>query len=602
MKRKFRYFSLLAGVSVFSLSSLAFTACSGGSSDGLATIRLDQTHLNMDVGYTSKLRVSVTSKSLSTSEVKWISTNENAVVVRGGTVFAIGAGDAEVHAFLSGAGNLATCYVTVEDNEGPVTPKDPSLRLNVTNLNVSLGGSSSLTAYYYPSSTKVTYRSDDESIAKVSAEGVVTGVHEGTTVITATGDVDPAKQIATCIVVVSDSGEVPVVVPDDEKHLTGSIKVGVPSNQTAFVTDLLDKFNELTESTVSFSTVKWEEDKAAENMGTPADGPDVFPYASDQTLRLYARKALAVLPTENVTWISDNMGAEAKTYATLKGINKVVGYPFAGDNGPVMFYDKSVVSNPDEINTIDKLFAKCEELSPKREVNFDLVNGFYAAGAFMTFNGGESLYNLVAKEGGTFSSRATFNSEAGKKGAKLMSSLFAQPRIMGAADAPTATTRVLATITDASKVASFKKLMGANYAVAPLPMISDQDPTRIGIYIGYKFYGVNPSKGGGADHLKLQHIVAKYLAGEYCQTQRFQEFATKPTLTSLSEIAKNEPHINALNIHIANKHYVPLTAVDVALWSQTMSAAKSIKTAGAGITDDQIEEILQSLDEQLYVK
>ena len=596
MKRKFRYFSLLAGVSSFAFTVAGMTACGGGSTT-LASMRLSETYVELNVGESSKISASVSPKSFADTPAEWFTSDSSVAVVQNGTIFAVGEGSAEIRAFVPGVKKLPICNVQVND-DGVIPVGEDSLRLNIKTKEIALNGSFSITYAVYPANTPVSFRSDNENIATVTQDGLVTGVSAGTTTIIATSGHE-TPLFASCSVIVKDSSETIVdVIPDDEKHLTGSIRVGAPANQQTFVKTLLDDFNTTHESNISFSLVKWEEDKAAENMANPKDGPDVFPYASDQTFRLFARNSLAVLPDANITWIKTSMGEEAKTYATLKGVNKVVGYPFAADNGAVMFYDKAVVSDPSEIDTIDKLFNKA--VSTGREVDFALTNGFYASGALMTYTGGQTLYDFRALAGGTYQATSTFNSEEGLRGARLVSTIFNKPKIMDAAEAPTATTKVLATITDASKVASFKGTMKTNYGVTALPKVSsDPDAPRVGIFLGYKFYGVNPAKGSGAAHLQLQHIIAKYLANKYCQEKRFETFYTKPTLTELQTLATSEEHVVALNTHITEHAYIPLTAVDSALWAQTMNAAKDIKNGGVDITDAQLIKILGELDTQL---
>ena len=53
------------------------------------------------------------------------------------------------------------------------------------------------------------------------------------------------------------------------------------------------------------------------------------------------------------------MGDAAYNAARL---TSVVGYPFAADNGVVMFYNTDVVKDPSEIDTVTKLFAKADDL------------------------------------------------------------------------------------------------------------------------------------------------------------------------------------------------------------------------------------------------
>ncbi len=601
MKRNNLGFSLMVAVSALVFGASALSGCSAAQGEVTqAQIRLSASTLNMKVGETYQINASVSPKIFMNSEAIWLSTDENVAVVKSGYVFAVGEGKATVHVFI-GTGH-ATCQVTVtDDGEQGQGEQQPYLRLSTSSQTIPLNGSFTLTYYAYPTDTTVTWISDDENIATVN-NGVVEAKSAGTTRINARGS---NNLTATCVVVVTENVDIDDdPVETEDLGYTGTIVVGAPLIQQEFVTDLLTNptygFNAVTNSNVTFKVMTWEEDKAADQMVNPADGPDVYPYASDQTLRLYARKALAVLPKANSKWIKDEMGQTAYDYATLKGVGQVVGYPFASDNGYVMFYDKSMVSNPNDINTIDKLFQVAED--NECEINFNLTNGFYAAGTLMTYAEGNSLYTLTAGDGGTYTSTSRFNSDAGYKAARVMKTIFSKSNYMGAAGAPGKNLGVLATITDTSKVAAFKKALGDNYAAAPLPYVSEEDQTRLGVYLGYKFYGVNPSKGGGASHLEVSNAVAKFLVNKTAQTKRYEQFYTKPTLTELSSLGENEAHIAALNRQIADNGTIALTAVDVALWSQTGDAALSIQKLPSTATEADYRKILAGIDAKLTVK
>ena len=599
MKKNNFGFSLMFAVSALVFGACAMTGCSANQGEVTqAQIRLSASTLNMKVGDQTQIKASVSPKTLMNSEATWLSTNEDVAIVKSGYVFAVGEGDCKVHVFIGSA--HAVCDVHVIDEGGGDVVSQPSLRLSASSQTISLNGSFKLTYYAYPTDTTVMWESGDSNIATVN-DGLVEGRSVGSTTIVARGSNGLS---ASCIVTVTDQVDInDDPVDTEDLGYTGTIIVGAPLTQFDWVTNLLNNptygFNATTNSSVNFKVVVWEEDKAADQMANPADGPDVYPYASDQTLRLYARKALAVLPKANSKWIKEAMGQTAYEYATLKGVGQVVGYPFASDNGYVMFYDKSLVSNPSEINTVDKLFQKA--VDNDCEVNFDLTNGFYAAGTLMTYAGGESLYTLTAGDGGTYTSTSNFSGDEGIKAAKLMNKIFHKDGYMGASGAPGKDLGVLATITDTSKVAAFKKALGSNYAAAPLPYVSDEDHTRLGVYLGYKFYGVNPSKGGGASHLEVSNAVAKFLVSKTAQTKRYEEFYTKPTLTELETLGAAEAHIAALNEQIADNGTIKLTAVDVALWSQCMDAAKSIQKLPETATDADYKKILNGVDNKLTV-
>ncbi len=599
-------FVLFASALVFSI--VASTACSTQEvAFQTATVKLSVSQLTLQKGESQWVTALVSPKSAAKLEAHWVSSDTSVADVKDGLVFAIGEGEATIRVFVGGG--TASCKVTVlGDGGGELLP---SLRFSTSSVTLALNSEQELSCYVYPSDATITYRSDNENIATVVGNGkkcTITGKSAGTTTVIASGS---NGLTATCFVTVSDKQD-----PDDGTGgggggsgttYSGKIIVGVPLTQQEDVLKLLNDpakgFNATYPgSDVTFETVPWEEDKSADNMANPASGPDVYSYASDQTIRLYALNALAVLPLANSEWIKTKMGQEAYNYATLQGVNEVVGYPYAADNGYVMFYDKSLVSDPSQIDTVEKLFAKAAETGC--EVDYALTNSFYAAGMLMTYAKGQSLYTLTAKQGGSYSAKGTFSKgDTGLKGAKLMKSIMNMDGYMGAEGIPGAEREILATISDCSKIKAYKNALKENYAAAPLPKLSDEDSTRLGVYLGYKFYGVNPAKAGGSAHQKVSHAVAKFLVDKYAQTERYNLYSTKPTLLELEGVVgANEPHILALNQQIADNGAVPLTAVDTALWSQCENAAKSIQKLPDDATDADYMKILEAMDAQLYKK
>lgn len=124
-----------------------------------------------------------------------------------GVITARGAGNTRI-VCTTGSGKKVKLNVTVEENltdeekdeayEGEVVKEYnedgelvPSMvRFGEESVSVRVGSKVSLDARVYPSGSKYTYtiKSDDSSVAKVNAKGEVTGVKEGTTVITLTTD------------------------------------------------------------------------------------------------------------------------------------------------------------------------------------------------------------------------------------------------------------------------------------------------------------------------------------------------------------------------------------------------------------------------------
>ena len=158
-------------------------------------ITLSANNLTLLVGQTDKLAATVTPENTTDKTVTWKSDNEAiATVGTDGTVTAVSVGVANITAICGEA--TATCKVTVN----PVVAS--SVTLNVQDITLLVGQTDKLIATITPENTTdktVTWKSDNEAIATVGADGTVTAVSVGVANITATC----GEASATCKVTVN---------------------------------------------------------------------------------------------------------------------------------------------------------------------------------------------------------------------------------------------------------------------------------------------------------------------------------------------------------------------------------------------------------------
>ena len=585
MKRKVFNFSLLAGIGLLAFGVVGLSGCSSSASSqfSAASVSLNKSSLQMAVGEREKLNVTV-SKGYG-SEVRWFTSNENVVYVSDGYVFAVGEGVATVTAAIGGG--YADCVVTVSGEGGADPTTGNVLSINPTSKTIKLNETFTITYSGKAedgSQVTASFDTSNATVATVDATGLVTGVGVGSATISVVGSNGLSKN---CSVTVKDpsqgGGSDYDIAVDTNLGYSGELTVGSPLIQREFMTSLLREFNELTGSSVKFTVTTFEEDNGTSGYGDAKSMPAVFPYASDQTLTLYQFNALSTVGRTDAGWIKEKMGDGAYNAAKLSSL---VGYPFSSDNGVVMFYNKSVCQE-NEIDTLDKLFALAD--SKDMEVNMPIGNGFYAAGSLMTYANGNSLYSLTPTAT-SYTVTSNFNSDAGLKGAKVVRRIANEGSLRNATSAPI--NDVLATIVDASKVQDFKKTLGANYGVAPLPFVESN--VRLGSFLGYKFYGVNNTLN--ATDKATAAAVAKFLCSEYVQVKRFDEYNVRPTLTGLADYAKGEEHIDALTAQEAAHATIPLTAISSELWSASATAEGAIKVLGASAADSEYRTILDTLD------
>ena len=152
------------------------------------SVTLDKTEVELVVGATDSLTATTDPEG---KAVEWTSNKESvATVDEFGNIAAVAAGTAVITAKADE--KTATCTVTVVDN----------IELNKEALELRVGKNEKLEVSVLASaSSVVTWASDDEDVATVNAEGVVTAVSKGTATITAT---TAGGATAECTVTVSE--------------------------------------------------------------------------------------------------------------------------------------------------------------------------------------------------------------------------------------------------------------------------------------------------------------------------------------------------------------------------------------------------------------
>ncbi len=146
------------------------------------SITLDPTFASMKVADHLKISATISPADATDKTIKWTSSNtEIAIVDAEGNVTAIAIGEADITASCGNA--TASCAITVVPTLAEVITVDPSF------AELKVGETVQLTPTITPESTtdkKVTWSSNNESVAVVDESGLVTAVGLGSTSITAT--------------------------------------------------------------------------------------------------------------------------------------------------------------------------------------------------------------------------------------------------------------------------------------------------------------------------------------------------------------------------------------------------------------------------------
>lgn len=214
-------------------------------------IEITEKNITLDKGNTANIVATVKPENATNKNVTWSSSDESIATVESGVVTGVSEGTATITVTTEDGGKTDTCTVTVNDNNQeeviPVTEVKFDMELaEGVSLVVNKGTTYPVTVTVLPENAtnkNVTWNSSDENIAKVE-NGVVTGISEGTAIITVTTE-DGGKTASIPITVASNE-----VVPVESVSLnkqTLSLEVGDTTN-------LVVSFNP---SNASNKNVKW---------------------------------------------------------------------------------------------------------------------------------------------------------------------------------------------------------------------------------------------------------------------------------------------------------------------------------------------------------
>ena len=298
---------------------------------------------------------------------------------------------------------------------------------------------------------------------------------------------------------------------------SGEIKIWVAENTVDFTAAQVDAFKaahpEYAAMTVTIQPVG--EGDAASNMLTDVEaGADIYGFAQDQLARLVAAGALELVAPENVEALKANNDAGSVSAVTLGG--ELYAYPMTSDNGYFLYYDKSVVTDP---TNIEAILADCEKAG--KNFYFEINSGWYQTAFF--FGAGCTLTYDTDSTGALVAMNCDYASENGLKALKAMIKLSQSPVFVNGSSASNATN--LGAIVDGTWDAGVvKDLLGDNYAAVKLPTI---DGFQLGGFGGFKMLGVKPQ----TDEAKLMacDALAAWLTSYEAQLARYEAVGWGPS-------------------------------------------------------------------------
>ncbi|MBQ2956187.1 MAG: extracellular solute-binding protein, partial [Clostridia bacterium] len=162
-------------------------------------------------------------------------------------------------------------------------------------------------------------------------------------------------------------------VASAEGGFSGEIKIWVAEATVEFTKAQVDAFKaanpEYANMTVVVEPVG--EGDAASNMLTDVEaGADIFGFAQDQLARLVAAGALIDVAPENAEAVIAQNDAGSVSAVMMGDV--MYAYPMTSDNGYFMYYDKSVVTDP---TNLEAVLADCEKAG--KNFYMEINSGWY---------------------------------------------------------------------------------------------------------------------------------------------------------------------------------------------------------------------------------
>ena len=298
---------------------------------------------------------------------------------------------------------------------------------------------------------------------------------------------------------------------------TGEIEVWVADAIVEFTKAQLEAFKATSDeyAGLTFKVEPVGEGDAASNMITDVEGgADIFAFAQDQLARLVAAGALIDVAPENAEIVAAQNDAGSVSAVMMGDV--MYAYPMTSDNGYFMYYDKSVVTDP---TNLEAVLADCEKAG--KNFYMEINSGWYQTAFF--FGAGCTLTYSTDDEGNIVAMDCDYASENGVKALKSMIKLAQSPAFVNGSSASNATN--LGAIVDGTWDAGVvKEALGENYAAVKLPTV---DGYQLGGFGGFKMLGVKPQ----ADEAKLAacDALALYLSSGEVQAARFDAVGWGPS-------------------------------------------------------------------------
>lgn len=350
---------------------------------------------------------------------------------------------------------------------------------------------------------------------------------------------------------------------------------------TALFEEQIAEFEEMYPGIKINATVVFMHEADAANMalGNRDSAADIFCFMQDMTEKLARAGVLLALDSESTERITAANSSGSIKSASVNGA--LYAYPLTIEDSYYMYYDKSIITNPDDLAVI---IADCERAG--KNFCFELENAWYNASFFMA-TGCHSKW-IVDRDERFVAVDDTYNSDAGIIAMKGMQIVTKSPVYKNSSSDFYGAGVVISGLWNDTMA---KEILGDNYAVTDLPSFTvDGDSYHLSSYSRSRLMGVKPQDDPSRQ--RVLSLLAEYLSGAKCQLDRYEDpFNWIPSNieAQASDAVQANDALQALLLQ--NQYATPERIVHSSWW---YIAAQLGKTMYAHATD---EELKVALDE-----
>lgn len=329
-----------------------------------------------------------------------------------------------------------------------------------------------------------------------------------------------------------------------------------------------------------------ENDAATQLLNDASTAADVFGIPSDQLNKLVNAKVI-----QEVYFADDVKASNAESVVEAGTVDGTLfAYPETADNGYYLVYDKSVIKEGNEAK-FETVLKDCKDAGKKFIMSAG--DGFYAC--MFAFTGGCTIEGfeedgITQKFSDYDEDKVVATMQAFSKLFHDYSSTFQSLEVSNIASGFASGT-CGAGIDGSWDALSNQDALGDNYGAAKLPTINvNGEDTQIVSMFGYKYIGVNAA----SKFPRASQILANYLTGEECQTQRAEQLGWGPSNTKAAEsdVVKNSVTISAILEQSA--HAVPQADVADQFWDPMGNLGNQLVAEDTDPSDaDKMKKLLE---------